>query len=208
MNPFIEQYNKHFTSPPKNILEIGSRDGDDADLLKHHFNIPDDKVFIVEPHPHCIDHIKEKYPNYKIYEYAISLENGVSKFNAIFTSNLGVLGMSSLLDRTYHNGYENWIDVNTITGKDLCDMIGEDEYDLVKIDVEGYSYEALKSFGDSIRKIKMMHVEVEHYKFWKNQKLYKDIVDLLTPLGFEECYRFDYVYTPEQIQSDIIWKRI
>jgi hypothetical protein len=22
MNPFIEQYNKHFTSPPKNILEI------------------------------------------------------------------------------------------------------------------------------------------------------------------------------------------
>jgi len=207
MTPFIEQYTKHFNTPPKNILEIGSRDGDDANILKQHFNIPDDKVFIIEPHPHCIDHIKNKYPNYKVYEYAISLENGTSKFNAIFTPDLGVLGMSSLLSRTETN-YENWIDVNTINGKSLFELIDEEEYDLVKIDVEGYSYEALKSFGDSIRKIKMMHVEVEHYKFWKDQKLYNDIVELLTPLGFEECYRFDYIYSPEQIQSDIIWKRI
>jgi len=207
MIELIEQYNKHFNTPPQNILEIGSRDGDDAYKLKEYFNIPGDRVYIVEPHPQCISYVKEKHPNFKLYEYAVALENGTTKFNAISTSDLGTLGMSSLLNRTHGNIDNTWIDVNTITGESLFNLIGDEEYDLVKIDVEGYSYEVLKSIGDQIRKIKIMHLEVEHYPFWVGQKLYGEVAELLISYGFEECYRFDYNYTLEQVQSDVIWVR-
>lgn len=207
MKPFVDQWNLHFNHAPKNVLEIGSRDGDDAHALKEAFNIPNDKVFIAEAHPHCVDYIKSRYPDYNLYGMAVALENGVTKFNAVFTPDLGTLGMSSLLSRTDESFPENWLEVETITGKSLMDKIGEPELDLVKIDVEGYTYEVLKSFGDDLSRINMMHLEVEHYPFWKNQRLYDDVRELLTQYGFEECYRFDYVYEEGKVQSDVIWKK-
>lgn len=207
MIELIEQYNKHFSLPPQNVLEIGSRDGDDANKLKEYFNIPDSKTYVVEPHPKCITLIKEKYPTIKLFEHAISISDGTARFNAVVTSDLGTLGMSSLASRTDNAILENWIEVTTITGESLFNLIGEEEYDLVKIDVEGYSYEVLKSFGDQIRKIKIIHLEVEHHPFWIGQKLYNEVAELLTLNRFEECYRFDYNYTSEQIQSDVIWVR-
>lgn len=208
MIELLKSYNKYYNILPQNILEIGSRDGNDANTLKEYFNISNEKVYIVEPHPHCIGLIKQKYPQYNLYKHAITTTKGTARFNAVVTSDLGTLGMSSLLSRTDNAILENWIEVSTITGKDLFELIGEEEYDLVKIDVEGHSYEVLESFGDQIRKIKIMHLEVEHYPFWKDQKLYNDIANLLKSYNFEECYRFDYnYYTPEQIQSDVIWIR-
>lgn len=208
MKPLIDEWNKYYDNPPKNILEIGSRDGNDANALQVEFNVPDSKVYIVEAHPHCVDYIRRIYPNYNLYGMAVSLEDGVTKFNAVFTPDLGMLGMSSLLSRTDESFPENWLDVETITGKSLVHKIGESEFDLVKIDVEGYTYEVLKSFGDNLSKIKMMHLEVEHYAFWKNQKLYDDVYELLTQQGFEECYKFDYAYGEGKVQSDVIWKRL
>lgn len=207
MIDLVKKYDEHFSVQPQNVLEVGSRDGEDAFKLKSYFSIPDEKVYIVEPHPHCIAHIRENYPEFNVYEYAMSPENGTAKFNAIFTPDFGTLGMSSLLNRTHGNVTDNWIDVNTITGESLFNLVGEKEYDLVKIDVEGYTYEVLKSFNDQIRKIKIMHLEVEHYPFWIGQKLYGEVADLLKAYNFEECYRFDYEYTPEQVQSDVIWVR-
>lgn len=208
MKPLIDEWNKYYDYHPKNILEIGSRDGADANLLQVAFNVPDDKVYIAEAHPHCVDHIRKTYPNYNLYGMAVALENGVTKFNAVFTPDLGTLGMSSLLSRTDESFPENWVDVETITGKSLMDKIGEPEIDLVKIDVEGYTYEVLKSFDNNLSRIKMMHLEVEHYPFWKNQTLYNDVCELLTQQGFEECYRFDYVYEEDKVQSDVIWRRL
>ena len=207
MKPFIEQWNIAYNIPPKNVLEIGSRDGNDAHELKMEFDIPDDKVYIVEPHPHCIDYTRSLHPTYPIYEMAVSSQDGTAKFNAVFNPDLGTLGMSSLMSRTDESFPENWIEVKTVTGKSLVQLIGEEEYDLVKIDVEGHTYEVLESFGDDITKIKMMHLEVEHYPFWKDQKLYDDVRALLERYGFHECYRFDYVYREGQVQSDVIWKR-
>lgn len=208
MKPLIDQWNKHFNRPPRNILEIGSRDGGDANALQVAFGVPNNKVYIAEAHPHCVDYIRSRYPDYNLCGMAVALENGVTKFNAVFTPDLGTLGMSSLLSRTDESFPENWLEVETITGRSLMRRIGEEEYDLVKIDVEGYTYEVLKSFNGDISKINMMHLEVEHYPFWKNQKLYNDIKEILNWYEFEECYRYDYVYEEGKVQSDVIWRRL
>ena len=92
------------------------------------------------------------------------------------------------------------IKVNAITGKRLLDNIG-DEIDLCKIDVEGFTYEVLVSFGEDIQKIKSFHLECEQQVLWDGQKTYREVKTLLESLGFIEVFR-EVVW---DIQYDCIW---
>jgi FkbM family methyltransferase len=188
---------------PKTVLEIGSRDADDANILKEGFQIDESKVFIVEPNPKQQVKITEKYPNFILFKEAIFNEEKTLSFNAVNSYDL--IGVSSLMerkDRLYDRVDSEKIMVNTILGSRLLSNIDE-EIDLCKIDVEGATYEVLTSFGDDIVKIKSMHLENEHLEVWENQKLYEDVKDYLLSKGFTEIY-FQYVNNVV-LQSDSIW---
>lgn len=205
MKRFADEYSKYFNEPPKNILEIGSRDGYHADYLKKYFNIPDDKVFIVDAHPYCAGIIRRDHPNYRVIEAAVAPKRGVLKFNAIQNLDLGSLGMSSVLPKVAGPVFgETWVNVIAITGEDLIDLIEEPEIDLLKLDVEGLTYEVLESFSLNLRKIKFIHTEGEYTEVWKGQKLYKDLCDLLTKYGFKEAYKVDMLAE----QCDTVWYRV
>jgi FkbM family methyltransferase len=205
MRRFAEEYSKYFNEPPKNVLEIGSRDGYHADYLKKYFNIPDDKVFIVDAHPYCANLIRIDHPNYRVIEAAIAPKRGILKFNAIQNLDLGSLGMSSLLPKVAGPDFgETWVNVIAITGEDLIDLIEEPEIDLLKLDVEGLTYEVLESFSLNLRRVKFIHTEAEYFEVWKGQKLYQDLCDLLTKYGFKEAY---CVQTIKEQQCDTVWYR-
>jgi FkbM family methyltransferase len=205
MRRFAEEYSKYFNEPPKNVLEIGSRDGYHADYLKKYFNIPDDKVFIVDAHPYCANLIRIDHPNYRVIEAAIAPKRGILKFNAIQNLDLGALGMGSLLPKVAGPDFgETWVNVIAITGEDLIDLIEEPEIDLLKLDVEGLTYEVLESFSLNLRRVKFIHTEAEYFEVWKGQKLYQDLCDLLTKYGFKEAY---CVQTIKEQQCDTVWYR-
>jgi FkbM family methyltransferase len=188
---------------PKNILEVGSRDGNDAFFLKNYFNINDDNVWVVEPNPTQIDIIKKIHPKFNLIPFAIFNEATEHDFYQVI-GNPNDIGTSSLISRN-----DNWYDdkstvikVKTITGENLINMIN-DEIDLCKLDVEGLTYEVLDSFGDKLNKIKSFHLECEHVEIWKAQKLYHDIVIFLEKNGYVQIY---FEYCPGgTIQSDSIW---
>jgi len=210
MKKFAENYKVIFNDRPLNVLEIGSRDGDDANYLKEYFNIPNNKVYLVEPNPPQAIKIRLKYPEYKVFEYAISQSVGVLKFNAITCDNDIYVGQSSLLKRKeYRHNYEkeklkeweNWINVLSISGKILLELIGDDEFDLVKIDVEGATYPVIKSFGEDIKKIKYIHLEAEQITLWEGQVTYDKIYEYMIKMGFKELYKIgDY-----PAQCDTVW---
>ncbi len=214
MERFAKNYYNLFKEAPLNVLEIGSRDGNDADYLKRYFNIPNNKVFLVEPNPPSIERMKLKYPDYKIFDVAISNKVGVVKFNSIQNSNQMFVGMSSLLERRKDTGYseeermrqwENWIDVQAITGKMLLDEIGEKIYDLVKIDVEGYTYQVLESFGEELKKFRYLHLEAEQKPLWKDQVTYNGIFEYMKKMGFNELYKIDFSIFG---QCDTVWYNV
>lgn len=188
---------------PKTILEIGSRDADDANILKEIFDISDSNVYIVEPNPKQQIKISEKYPNFNLIKEAIFNEEKLLSFNAVNTHDL--IGVSSLMerkDKLYDKIDSEKIMVNTILGSRLLSNINK-EIDLCKIDVEGATYEVLISFGDDISKIKSMHIENEHLEVWENQKLYEDVKQYLISKDFTEI---DFQYVNNVIlQSDSIW---
>lgn len=203
MVEYINLIKEVTTIDPKTILEIGSRDGDDANILREGFQIDEEKVWVVEPNPKQQIKIKDKYPKFNLIKSAIFNEEKQLTFNAVNTYDL--IGVSSLLDRNdklYDNIDCDKITVNTISGSRLLNEINH-EIDICKIDVEGATYEVLVSFGEDIMKIKSMHLENEHKEVWKNQKLYDEVKDYLLSKGFTEIY-FQYVNNVV-LQSDTIW---
>lgn len=188
---------------PKTILEIGSRDGDDANELKKLFSIANDNVYLVEPNPTQVDVIKNKYPHYKLYDVGILDLVGETLFYQYNNENKDLVGTSSFLNRTdgfYDNKNVAKIKINTITGKSLLKDINKN-IDLCKIDVEGATLNVLKSFGDKLNTIKSFHLEVEHKQYWENQSLYEEIKMFMELNGYIELYK-QSVYVE---QSDVIY---
>ena len=214
MEQFYKAFLDHFKEPPISILEIGSRDGHHAEELRKLANIEPCSVNVVEPHPVSYRNIIKTYPDFKMFEFAISDTPGVLPFNAIspdiYTQD--VVGTSSLLPLVERvrlgSAQANWIKVLAITGQTLLQLIDRWQIDLVKIDVEGYTYQVLKSFGADIRLLKALHVEVElePFQLWEGQHSYQEIHQYLSSFGFKELY-----YNPlfwKGYQGDNVWVRL
>lgn len=218
MKRFYDTYIEKFNSQPASVLEIGSRDGNDAEELRKHSQLEPSAVYVVEPHPQSYKNIINKYPNFHVYELAISNKPGVVSFNAIpqeeYTQ--AQVGTSSLLprnERLMGNIPPKWVKVLAIKGSTLLQLIDRSEIDLIKIDVEGFTQEVLESFGDDIRLLKALHLEVEIFPLtlWEGQKHYEEVKRHMLWYGFEEKY-YDGKYwavsdTGEKLQGDSIWVR-
>ena len=219
MKTYHRVYKEQLKTDPDSILEIGSRDGDSAEELRALASLDPKCVYIVEPHPQSFRNIIHDYPRFNVFPFAISDKIGVLDFNAI-PHQFGIenVGTSSLLKKnedTYlkvasklmfdaHN-IQNWIKVLSISGANLLQLINLTEIDMVKIDVEGMTYEVLKSFGDDIRLLKSLHIEVEHIKIWENQHVYPEIKDLLGYYNFQEMYYIPLYFGGNQ--GDAVWIR-
>jgi FkbM family methyltransferase len=221
MKQFYYTYVEKFKSNPVTILEIGSRDGDDAEALRVLSSADCGNVYIVEPHPDSYRNIINKYPLANVYNFAISNKPGVLDFNAIpLTYPQSVVGTSSLLRRNRDISAPNqifpeqWIKVLAVTGTTLLELINRHEIDIVKIDVEGFTFEVLQSFGDNVRLMKALHLEVEipPLTLWEEQKHYADVQYVMRWYGFEEKY-YDGKYWGridaggEKLQGDSVWIR-
>jgi FkbM family methyltransferase len=205
MENLMKLYCRHFGNYPKNILEIGSRDGHDAELLRKIAMLTPDKVFCVEPHPVSASLIRQNYPGFRVIEAAVTDVPGIVRFNAIpYSYPAGIIGQSSLLARPNDPTNSNWIHVIGITAYDLFTLTEQDAFDLVKIDVEGFSFNVLNSFVLKVRRVKMIHVEVETDPIWKDQMLDEDVLRFFEAWGFEKVY--EVPAWPGQV--DQVWKRI
>ena len=214
MEQFYNTFLDHFKEPPTSILEIGSRDGHHAEELRKLANIEPCSVNVVEPHPVSYRNIIKTYPDFKTFEFAISDTPGVLPFNAIppDTYTQDVVGTSSLLSvvKNHENLYPpaNWIKVLAVTGQTLLRLIDRWQIDLVKIDVEGYTYQVLKSFGADIRLLRALHVEVElaPFQLWEGQRSYQEIHQYLSSFGFKELYYNPLFWGGRQ--GDNVWVRL
>ena len=189
---------------PRTILEIGSRDGNDAVELMGYFQLNDTDVWVVEPNPNQITIIKSNHPNINVIPNAIFTEETEHDFYQVIGDDPNDVGTSSLINRNddWYKSKTNIIKVKTITGIQLLDKINR-EIDICKVDVEGLTIEVLTSFGDGLNKIKSFHLECEHREVWKNQKLYDDVSKFLVGNNYTQIY-FEYC-SGGTLQSDSVW---
>ena len=197
MEEFMNYSKKFFDSSDiKNIMEIGSLNGNDSLLFKSHY--PEANVF-------CIEGLPDNYN-----QYLKELTN-ITPINAVIADYDGVIqyhykdinGIHGILDRGQQYG-SNVLELKCYTIKTICKNYKIDSIDLVKIDVEGATYEILNSMGDILKTIKIMHIETESYPFFKNQKLHDVVADYLSEKGFS-MIDMTRVMIADGYQHDSVW---
>ncbi len=186
------------------VLEIGSRDGKDAAIISRILGIPLKDTHVVEPNPDLHSLIKTTYSNINLHKVAINDVEGVLKFNKVIDTCSGSVGQSSLLDsdRYLTELTTEIIMVECIKGSTLLKKINKPII-ACKIDVEGLTYEVLKSFEDSIDQIQSFHLETETFEFWKNQKLQDEVFSFMIEKGYKLISK-NLVY---ENQYDSIWMK-
>ena len=159
------------------ILDIGSNVGNIATFLYDNYR---SSIYCFEPHPVCYLFSKKylkKYPKIKIFNFAISNKQKISKL--YLTKNLlsNGLSSSSSLDINKSNiDKKNFIKVKVLNIKDIIKNFKK--IDLIKIDIEGEEYKILPYLIKNINKIGIVYCEF-HKKSLKQTINYKKILKIL-----------------------------
>lgn len=193
MPEFVGLVREYFRdSDIKFIVEVGSMDGKDANYFKQEF-----------PHAHvvAIEGLKENYDKIVESNYPIECLYGAA------TDHDGTV--------TYHikniNGIHGIFDRGRIYGTETrqvdcfrLDSMFRAPIDMMKIDVEGATYEVLVGMGDLLPQTKIMHIETESIQYFKGQKLHGEVAALLSEAGFV-MVRQSRVCIGSGYQYDSVW---
>lgn len=207
----VDAYLKEFGYSKNPIVyEVGSRDGHDGVELANRIRegerlVVDKNIVLFECNPPQIEVVNRNYPEATIITEAISNKKGTVEFMQIHGDN-NMVGSSTM--NTKRN--DNWIKkTSTIKVKtrpldDVIQELGHNEIDIMKIDLEGYTWEALESLGKLLRTVKVFHLETEVEGYARN-KTNLDIAHYMEQKGYK-CTSLEGEWLPD-IQ-DQIWLRV
>lgn len=196
MQAFASEIRKYVKNTSKlNIWDIGSRDGKDAIELKRAF--PGSTAWGFEAHPTEYEIHKGvsreiNWVNSALYNHDGEIDFYPKAINS---------GIHSIRDR----GSEFGTGVIRVPCCKVSTFINRNTSpipDVVKVDVEGCSYEVLSSFEEYLGHVLALHVESEEEKYFKDQHLQAEVFGYLTEKGFTMTM---YSITKGSNQHDSVW---
>lgn len=176
-------YVKHFGRTTRPVVyEVGSRDGNDGvELARRIYDGQnfwhDADVILFECNPPAQKAIAINYPQATLVKEAVSNTEGKFSFLQVH-GDKNFMGSSTLnLQRS-----DKWIketstiEVDTVRLKTIIKRLEHEntEIDVMKIDIEGFTYEALMSLGPYLANVKVFHLETEVGDYARN----KDNLDI------------------------------
>lgn len=212
LNSTVETYLKYFGIADNPIIyEVGSRDGHDGVELYN--RIIDRKgvevnknIVLFECNPPQIEVVRHNYPEATLITDAISNKKGQVEFLQIH-GDKNMVGSSTM--NTKRN--DNWIRQTTtirVNTRRLDDVIKElshekSQIDIMKIDIEGYTFEALESLGKYLKNIRVFHLETEIEGYARN-KTNLDIALFMDQQGYK-CVSIEGEWLPNIV--DMVFVR-
>jgi FkbM family methyltransferase len=184
LQPIIDGYQKHFSGPISKIVDVGSRDGDDAQWILDRLPFQEDvQVICVEARKSAAEAIQQKYPNFLVFATAVSDFVGSSKFVEMTEDEFA--GSSSLvLERQNVYATESVIIDVPVTRLDVILPLGT--IDILKIDVEGHSIPVISGMGDRMQDVLVAHIETEtpERTAWGEPSNNLEVMAIMQDLGF------------------------
>lgn len=199
----VEAYRKYFGDTANIIIDIGTRDGDDAEYFRQKLN--GKKIYAFDANPLAVLETKKRYPNFNVIESAVGSFNGQTSFTKIISENVDEAGCSSMKvihkfkDARYEDIASPIVRLDYFLAQE--GMTGE-IIDIVKIDTEGFSWEVLMGMGDVLKNVKMMHVETETFERHPAHKNNVEISNYLSSNNFI-CVDKSYEWGPAI--EDQVW---
>ena len=191
LEPVITYYRKFFGVKAPLIIDVGTRDGDDANYL--YKNLQGNKVIAIDANFKCFELTKSKYPWMHAYQCAVTDKDGETTFNQVLTDNIELLGTSSIFNKDtsidppawYYEGRTKEVVVPTSRLDTLLVKTGDTgTIDVVKIDTEGYSWQVLQGLGDRLKDVKLIHMETENVQLHPDHVTVEQITEFMKKHGF------------------------
>jgi FkbM family methyltransferase len=191
LEPVVLNFRKHFDSDAPVIIDIGTRDGDDAYYLCKKLNST--KVVAIDANQAAVRQTQAKYPWMNTIHTAVTAENGKTEFNIVKGDNKEASGTSSVFNKDksvspapeYYDGKIEKVIVPAIRMDTLLSNLGfNDKIDVIKVDTEGYSWQVLQGFGDRLKDVKLFHLETEKTSVHDEHVTTEKITQFMTDNGF------------------------
>jgi FkbM family methyltransferase len=168
LNPLIQNYIHYFGLTRKPVVwDVGSRDGrDGVEIATRIFEGESSwfwtnaEVVAIEANPAQVKVIKQRFPEVEVIQIAASNNKGSAPF-MVYEGDEGAVGSSSLNLRWKEDdlkGHQIVVETDR-----LENLVKEQQIDIMKIDCEGHSMEVLEGMGDSLKNVKVYHVETEKW---------------------------------------------
>jgi FkbM family methyltransferase len=191
LDSVITEYKKYYGDFAPIIMDIGTRDGDDAQFFKENLNSL--LVYAFDANPKAALATKEKYPEFDVFDLAVSNYNGTTTFMAVDTGDKNVDGCSSIyaskiVANEGNNFAGKYTEIETaVTRMDtFIEKAGLSNavISIVKVDIEGFTYECIEGFGEYVKSVLVFHLETERTSTHPNHKDNLKVAELMHSLGF------------------------
>lgn len=197
MPSFVSKAKQMLDGDINTIVEIGSLDARDSLYFKKIF--PNARVIAIEGLPENYEKYLKPLTNIETINAVISDING----EVIFYKK-DVNGIHSIHNRGNEYGNEV-LKLRSYRFDTLAKIYDIENIDLLKIDVEGATFEVLEGMGSLLKTIKIMHIETESYPFFEGQKLHNEVEKYLNLNGFSVVELTSFPIHKGKLQYDSIW---
>jgi FkbM family methyltransferase len=184
LDPVVDTHKKYFIENAFRIIDVGSRDGDDAQwLLSQLGNENECKVICIEAREGAALEIKNKYPNFIVFQTAVSNFIGEAKF--VQMNDPEFLGSSSL-ELVRASAYPTESTIIDVPVTRLDAIIEPGVIDILKIDVEGHSVPTIEGMGSLIKDVLVAHIETEtpERSAWGEPSNNLKVIEIMQDFGF------------------------
>jgi len=182
--PSLENLNLISSLKFNNILDVGANIGQFSLLAS--FLYPNKKIIAFEPISICYEKFLRVFENNKnIHIYKLALGN-VNKRQKFFITESND---SSSFFRPINYNYIEEFDVQIKRADSIIDKKLL-KNSLLKIDVQGFEFEVLKGFSNSLKDLKYILVEISSITLYENQPLFDSINRYLMKKNFK-CIKVD-----------------
>lgn len=186
ISPLIEYYKIFFGNAADIIIDVGTREGDDAYLIKQ--RLITKHIYAIDAREEAAILTKEKYPDFNVFYTAISNYSGTTNFCSVISEDPDYVGSSSIYNKKFKRKeykheviqvpvttMDNFIEENGLSYKFL---------DIVKVDIEGYTFQLLEGFTKHLNNVKMFHLETEKKSTHKKHVNSESIADYMRSKNF------------------------
>lgn len=173
----------------RTVLDIGGYHGEFADRILRHY--PVEKIFLFEPFPDSVDFLQQRYvkePRCKVFPFALSDQSGEAELHVLNKTDSSSLldpagDAGHLLQKPFHEVSKTKIEMRRFD--EVPGMPDIPTFDLVKIDVQGAELRVLLGFGELLRRVESIYIEVNFCSLYKDGAVFCDTHAFLEHSGFK-----------------------
>jgi len=179
------------------IFDVGAHRGESVSFLKRIF--PSASIYSFEPDPDSYKELSSFnvarvcYFNLAIsdsdgtasfYRNKISHTNSLLKVNLKSKDSISIAKATEVNDTQFFEGFNEEVKVISVRLDSFTYSNSIDHIDLLKIDVQGAECRVLNGAIETLKKTKVIIIEIGFFDYYENQTSFMDIESIIFPLGY------------------------